>query len=79
MYERDSNEFVSGLKVCGERWYSDTTASRLSVIEVETRVLKVCKAYDKVVADKVCTFYLFCFFIISDAYEELQCQATIDY
>lgn len=63
MYERDSNEFVSGLKVCGGRWYSDTTtASRLSVIEVETRVLKVCKAYDKVVADKVCTFYLFGFF-----------------
>ncbi|XP_022167975.1 acyl carrier protein, mitochondrial-like isoform X2 [Myzus persicae] len=36
------------------RWYSDTTAaSRLSVIEVETRVLKVCNAYDKVTADKL--------------------------
>ncbi|XP_016658952.1 uncharacterized protein LOC100159145 isoform X1 [Acyrthosiphon pisum] len=36
------------------RWYSDTTAaSRLSVIEVQTRVLKVCNAYDKVTADKL--------------------------
>jgi len=44
------------------RWYSDTTAaSRLSVIEVETRVLKVCNAYDKVTADKVCNFILLYF------------------
>ncbi|XP_015366674.1 PREDICTED: acyl carrier protein-like isoform X2 [Diuraphis noxia] len=36
------------------RWYSDTTAaSRLTVIEVETRVLNVCNAYDKVTADKL--------------------------
>jgi len=48
----------------------------LSTIEVETRVLKVCKAYDKVIADKVCKFYVI---IISDAYAALQCQASDDY
>lgn len=70
-----SNKLISGLKVCSGRWYSDTTkASRLSIVEIETRVLKVCQAYDKVTADKVCKYY----FIISDTYAALQCQATID-
>ncbi|XP_050437607.1 acyl carrier protein, mitochondrial isoform X2 [Adelges cooleyi] len=37
-----------------DRWYSDTTtAGRLLLTEVESRVLKVCKAYDKVTADKL--------------------------
>ncbi|XP_022167974.1 acyl carrier protein, mitochondrial-like isoform X1 [Myzus persicae] len=51
-----TNELISHSKAgAGSgRWYSDTTAaSRLSVIEVETRVLKVCNAYDKVTADKL--------------------------
>ncbi|VVC34364.1 Acyl carrier protein (ACP),Phosphopantetheine binding ACP domain [Cinara cedri] len=40
---------------CGGRWYSDTTTTvnRLNAVEVETRVLKVCKAYDKVTTDKL--------------------------
>lgn len=77
--EVPTNELISHSKAgAGSgRWYSDTTAaSRLSVIEVETRVLKVCNAYDKVTADKVCKFY---FIIFSDGYAALQCQATDDY
>lgn len=72
-----TNELISGSKAGSGRWYSDTiAASRLSVIEVETRVLKVCNAYDKVTSDKVCKFY---FIIFSDGYAALQCQATDDY
>jgi len=69
---------LSGLKVCGGvgRSYSEKTiAGRLSAIEVESRVLNVCKAYDKVTADKVCKLY----FIISDTSAALQCQAADDY
>lgn len=59
------------------RWYSDTTTvSRLYVIKVETRVLKVCSAYDKVIADKLCKSF---FIIFSDGYAALQYQTTDDY
>jgi len=57
--------------------FSDTTTvSRLPVIEVEIRVLKVCNAYDKVIADKLCKSY---FIIFSDGYAALQCKTTDDY
>ncbi|XP_025420960.1 acyl carrier protein, mitochondrial isoform X2 [Sipha flava] len=40
--------------VCVGRHYSDTTAaSRMSMIEIEKRVLKVCSAFDKITADKL--------------------------
>ncbi|XP_050532441.1 acyl carrier protein, mitochondrial isoform X1 [Daktulosphaira vitifoliae] len=36
------------------QWYSNsTTSNKLLLTEVESRVLKVCKAYDKVTADKL--------------------------
>jgi HD-GYP domain-containing protein (c-di-GMP phosphodiesterase class II) len=45
------------------------------MIEIEKRVLKVCSAFDKITADKVCKSH----FIISDTCAALQCQATVDY
>jgi len=63
--EVPTNELISDSKAgAGScRWYSDTTAaSRLSVIEVETRVLRVCNAFDKVTADKVCKFLFYYIF-----------------
>jgi len=75
MSELLTDELIPGSKAWSDagsgRWYSDTTSvSRLSVIEVEIRVLKVCNVYDKVIADKLCKSY---FIIFSDGYAALQC------